>query len=230
MRGLCSAALGALAVFAVPPDARAAVITFSGLNNGVNTATDPHNTTTGNAIPSNYQPLMNAYPAPGGNTDGGNIGVTITYASSFVAAKASNNTVNDHTQMATATDSAQVNLYDNSQTTISLTFDKAVAVPSFWYAFFASGTYSGTFSAYTNAADTTPAATYTFGPSAKTSYAWAEETRFGDTPLRKLTFTRSAQYLQIDDITVVLAPEPGAAGVLAAGSAALLGLRRRRQA
>ena len=75
-----------VAAFTATP-AKAVLVTFSGLNNGITTATDPENTSTGTAIPSTYQPLLNAYPAPGGNTDGGNIGVTITYGNSFVAAR-----------------------------------------------------------------------------------------------------------------------------------------------
>jgi hypothetical protein len=219
------AASALLVSFAARPT-QAAVITFSGLNNGVNTATDPENTTTGQAIPSSYQPLMNAYPAPGGNTDGGNIGVTISYLNSFVAAKASNSGVNEHTHQVTPTDTANENLYDNGTNPITLTFDQQVSVPSFYYAFFGAATYSVTFSAYTNAADPTPVVTYNAGPTAVGSYAWTQVTQFGTTPIQKITFSRSAQYLQLDDITVNAVPEPSVLGLI--GGAAMFLLRRRR--
>src|SRR4051794_40174212 len=109
----CAAASAAAAGLVSAGRAGAVVISLSGLNNGVNNATDPENTTTGQAIPSNYQPLLNAYPAPGGGFDGGNIGVTISYTNSFVAAKASNASVNEHTHMVTPADTANENLYDN---------------------------------------------------------------------------------------------------------------------
>lgn len=224
-----AAVLAAVACGAATDRADAVVVTLSGLNNGVNTATDPNNTSTGQAIPVNYQPLLNAYPAPGGGVDGGNIGVTITYANSFVAAKATNATVNDHTQMATPSDNAQVNLYDNGANPITLTFSDAVTMPSFFYTFFATGTYSGTFSAFTNAADTTPVASFTFGPTSIGSYVWQEETRFGTTPMRKVTFSRSSQFLQLDDFTINPVPEPGALGLLGTAGLGLFARRRRRR-
>lgn len=223
-------AAAAVALLVPAGRARAVAVTFSGLNNGVNTATDPDNTTTGNAIPSTYQPLLNAYPAPGGNTDGGNIGVAITYANSFVACKTTNSGVNEHTHQITGSDTANENLYDNGTNPITLTFSQPVTIPSFDYAFFAAGSYSGTFSGFTNAADTTPAATYTFGPSSVGSYAWTEVTSFGSTPIQKVTFSRSAQYLQLDDLTinpVTPAPEPASLSLLAVASAGLLARRRR---
>ena len=93
--------------------------------------------------------------------------------------------------MVTASDTANENLYDNGTNPITLTFSQSVTMPSFWFAFFGAGSYSGTFSAYTNAADTTPVTSFNFGPSSFAAETWQEVTAFGTTPLQKVTFSRS---------------------------------------
>lgn len=226
------AAIAALGLGIAGSSARGALVTFSAMNNGVNTATDPESNSTGNVLPSNYQPLMNAYPAPGGNTDGANIGVTITWSNVFGANTATNSAVNDHTHQVTPTDTAQENAYDNGATTMTITFSSPVTLPNFYWAYYSgSGSATPSFAGYTNSTDATPAVSFTGTyPAAGGGYLWQQATGFGTTPVEKVTFSRGAgNYLQIDDLTINAAPEPATIGLLAVGAGLWL-VRRRRTA
>ncbi len=184
---------------------QAARITFSAFNNGVTSPTDPENTNTGAAVVSSYQPLLNAYPAPGGNVDGANIGRTITWGAGFFGANtASNPGVIDHTHLVTASDTGNHVAFDNGSATMTLTFDQPVSIPSFHYAYF-SGSAGAipTFQGFTRASDTLPVVTVRPTAYPGGAYVWSEITAFGNTPLQKVVFSKGeGNFLQLDDLTI----------------------------
>lgn len=223
------AAAGALAIFAYGAQpVRAALVTFSGLHNGINTATDPEDNTTPDPIPPGYQPLLNAYPAPGGNVDGANIGVTVTWAHADIAAQPFSG-VFDHTAMVSS-DNAEELMYGNGGT-IDVQFSHPVYIPSLYYANYSAGTYSITISGYTTIGDATPANSSTFpytesnGPN-NGGYDWKQYTGLAGTPITELKISGD-NYIQTDDYTINLAPEPATLGLIGLGTLGLC-LRRRR--
>lgn len=129
-----------IVTIAASKPATAALITFSGLNNGVNTTTDPGTTGQGTPVPSNYQPLLNAYTAPGGNVNGSNIGVTITWgtvAGNTSAALTPGTTTgsSDHTYSVNSTDTAGEDVYDSGNLSVTVFFSRPITLPSFFFAY-----------------------------------------------------------------------------------------------
>ncbi len=114
------------------PD-RTAIITFSGLYNGINPWTnlaELHR-----PIPQTYQPLL--VPSPKTNpVDGGNLQVTITWDKAFVSNHGLNPNVEDHTG-----DNSGVHhelgggvLFGISR--FSMSFSKPVEISSLWWTYY----------------------------------------------------------------------------------------------
>jgi hypothetical protein len=222
------AMLASVAALAAAAPSQAALVTFSGLHNGINTATDPENFNTGQPIPANYQPLLHAYPAPNSNTDGANIGVTITWNQASIAAQPFGG-VFDHTADV-STDNAEVLGYIDSADFL-VTFSQPVLIPSFFFANFnGGGPYGIRFQGFTNPGDATPA--YDSGPLTYNQasshpgggYDWIQETGLAGTLVQQIRFSGD-NYKQFDDFTIVV-PEPASLSLVGLGGLALL--RRRR--
>jgi hypothetical protein len=215
-------------------EVRAALITFSGLHNGITTATDPEDTSTSSFIPINYQPLQNAYPAPGGNVDGANLGVSITWGTAKVAEFPDNPGVNDHTHQVTPTDNANENLLDIPHSTITLTFSAPVTLPDLWFGYNSGPTsaplLNTSFSGFTLQSDSTPVVAFDQTYPGGGPIVWQEVTGFGTTPLEKITIITDSGntlggtdgYFQLDDITVSTVPEPASLAMLMTGGLASL--------
>ena len=223
-----------IVTIAASKPATAALITFSGLNNGVNTTTDPGTTGQGTPVPSNYQPLLNAYTAPGGNVNGSNIGVTITWgtvAGNTSAALTPGTTTgsSDHTYSVNSTDTAGEDVYDSGNLSVTVFFSRPITLPSFFFAYHQATAAPETamFKGYTLPGDTTPAVTFTGSYPGSTGLAWQQATGFGSTPLEQVTFLgNTVTQMQIDDLTVNVVPEPAGLSITCFAAVGLLACGR----
>jgi hypothetical protein len=197
--------------------AQAALITFSDLTT----------LSSGDLIPATYQPLENAYPVAGGNVDGANIGVTITWGTTNAPMAAAYSGTTDHTYSVNPSDTSGMNAYDDGNTTIQMTFSKPVTLPSFFFAYHDQPSpESPMFNGYTLPTDTTPKISFMGSYPGSTGLAWQQATGFGTTPVEKVTFSgNGAQQLQLDDMTINATPEPACVSVF---SLAAFGLLARR--
>jgi hypothetical protein len=183
---------------------KTAVITFSGLYNGIDPWTDF--TVVHRPLPQTYQPLM----APSPNThpvDGGNLGITIKWENAFVSNHGFNGNVKDHT----GDNTGQKNELGGAvlfgfPPFFSMTFSKPVEIPSlFWTYYFPNPAKKrGTISVYLNPNDTTPAKTVEINYPDQKAYVWREMKDFAGLAIAKISFQAGDGPigLNIDDITI----------------------------
>ncbi len=206
-----------LFVCALASNLHGALITFSELTNLTTDLTSP---------PAGYQPLENAYPTPGSNVDGANIGVGLTITG-LLTNFSNTAPALEHTQSVTPSDTAYADLFLLAANggTVTFTFTSPVDVPSLFYAFntlsMDSPVGPTTFNGYTHSGDMTPAISDTL--STHSASRWDEVTGLGTTPIEQLTIVTSGQYLQLDDFTVNAVPEPATLSLVMVGGLILLG-------
>ena len=204
MKKLVLLALAATALAPVSANA-ATVITFEASGNGQA------------PLPATYQPILNGY-----NGDGGALGVTITWGGTGTSNRATNGGVTDHTP---GTGGLGYVGYDYNEDSRTITFDRAVKLPSFFYANYNSGSFPITFTASLNG---NVVATITRTYVQPTGYTWIEETGLAGIALDSFTFS-GPQYKQLDDITVTAVPEPATWAMMLLGFGMVgFGLRSRR--
>ena len=183
---------------------KTAIITFSGLYNGIDPWTDF--TVVHRPLPQTYQPLM----APSPNThpvDGGNLGITIKWENAFVSNHGFNGNVKDHT----GDNTGQRNELGGAvlfgfPPFFSMTFSKPVEISSlFWTYYFPNpAKRGGTISVYLNPNDTTPAKIVEINYPDQKAYVWREIKDFAGLAISKISFEAGdgPVGLNIDDITV----------------------------
>ena len=176
--------------------ADAAVITFDASNNGQQ------------ALPASYQPLLAGYAG-----DGGALGVTIDWGGTWSSARAFNSGVTDHTPGSGGLGYVG---YDGGAATNLITFDKAVRLPSFFFANYSAGTFSIEFKGYTNVGDTSPVVDIVRTYNQPAGYTWIEETGLAGYNITAFSFT-GANFKQLDDITVTAVPEPASWALMVVG-------------
>lgn len=206
--------------------AHAALITFSGLT------PNPQ----GVPIPAAYQPLQTGYGSgdsylgagtgqPGSATDGGPLGVTITWDGlSSDSNPRVNGGVTDHTG-----DTAAEVGYDNGNglPAIDIKFSSLVTVPNLFYAYFNHG--ATTADQFVGLVGGVPVVTFTQAYPGG-AYNWQGVTGFGNTQVDEIQAHAqggAGQFLQLDDITVNAVPEPTSLGLLGLGAISLIARRRR---
>ena len=210
-------AFGAIVAACSVVSSQAALLTFGTLNNGVNTVNDPE-AAFFNPVPAEYQPLNTTYtPTAGSAQDGFNIGVTITWNNVLAA----NGGAYDHTG-----DTPKGVIFNTGGNTFSLSFNKPVAIPSFYFGLGADPGATATFNVYSDAAGTNLLRSSTVTYTAGTQYAPVLTTvTAGLNNIQDIVFISNSN-LTVDDITAV--PEPSTAIATAFGGLALLGVIIRR--
>lgn len=188
------------------------VITFSGLVNGIDSATDPELKAEG-AIPRSYQPLLSAMP----NTmpvDGGSLQVTIRWEGASASSFKFNRGVRDCSGDFTEDGGISKGGVMYGSKPFSLVFDQPVTLPSLFWAYYKkapTGALPGTISVFEKPTDTLPLKTVELVYTASKGYAWSEEKGFAGLAITKITFEPAGRALNIDDLTVASPVSGGAA-------------------
>ena len=187
-----------------------AVITFSGLWNGINPYTNY--AILHRPLPSTYQPLMEAEPFTK-PVDGGNLGIQIGWENALCSNHGLNRNVKDHTQDAvTNNETPNQELGGGimfAEPPLTMTFSKPVEIPSLFWTFYEPPTRpvlkNGTISVFRNITDTTPLKTVEVPYHDTKGYVWRQLTAFAGLKISKIVFDPRDQNtgLNIDDITVV---------------------------
>lgn len=191
-----------LSAFCLTARADTAVITFSSLFDGTVAANGAK--AQQRPLTQSYQPLMQVSP-DGKPADGGNLQVTITWDNAATSNPCANHLVSDHTGDNSGTDKEIAGGVLFGGAPFTMTFDKPVKIPSFFWTFYsgAGGTQEkGTVTVYTNATDTTPAKSIDITYGDAVGYIWREEKGLADLPITKIVFDPGGKALNIDDITV----------------------------
>lgn len=192
-------------------EARTAVITFSGLWNGIDSYTNY--SALHRPIPSSYQPLMEAEPFTK-PVDGGNFGIRIGWDTAQCSNHGLNFNVRDHTG-----DSMKNSKDPNHELgrgvmfalgPCVLTFSKRVEIPSLFWTFYESAKQpvveNGAISVFRDISDTTPLKSVEVPYHDKQGFVWRKLTSFEGLKVSKITFDPRGQNtgLNIDDISIRL--------------------------
>ena len=195
---------------AAAAEPQTAVITFSGLWNGINPYTNY--AILHRPLPSTYQPLMEAEPFTK-PVDGGNLGIQIGWENALCSNHGLNRNVKDHTRDAvTNNETPNQELGGGimfAEPPLTMTFSKPVEIPSLFWTFYEPPTRpvlkNGTISVFRNITDTTPLKTVEVPYHDTKGYVWRQLTAFAGLKISKIVFDPRDQNtgLNIDDITVV---------------------------
>jgi len=190
-----------------------AVITFSGLWNGV----DPYTNyaVLHRSLPASYQPLMKAEPFTK-PVDGGDLGIHIDWTNPLCSNHGLNANVHDHTGDARPTNDGTHHEFGGgilfAEPPCTMTFSQPVEIPSLYWTFYVAPTSpvlkNGTISVYRRATDTTPLKTVEVPYHDTRGYVWRKMTAFAGLTISKIVFDPRGQDtgLNIDDITVRAVP------------------------
>lgn len=182
-----------------------AVISFSGLVNGVNSAKDPE-LTSQMAIPQSYQPLLNLFT----NTnpaDGGPIGVEINWEGANFSCPKFNAGVKDYSGDYTI-DGAPSNggvMFSNAS--FSMIFNKPIDLDGFVWTYYgrvAAGAEPGSISVYAKVTDAIPLKVIKLVYPDDKGYIWREDKSFAGIAITKIVFVPSGGALNIDDLAIRL--------------------------
>lgn len=205
---------------AVASEPQTAVITFSGLWNGLNPYTNY--AILHRPMPSTYQPLMEAEPFTK-PVDGGDFGIRIGWNNAHCSNHGLNQNVKDHTGDAVKTnDPSNPELGGGimfAEGPCTMTFSEPVEVPSLFWTFYEPATRpvlkNGTIAVFRNVADATPLKSVEVPYHDAQGYVWRQLTAFAGLKISKIVFDPRDQDtgLNIDDITVLIndVPQPSPA-------------------
>ena len=186
-----------------------ALITFSGLWNGVNPYTNY--TVVHRPMPSDYQPLMGAEPFTK-PVDGADFDIQIGWDTAQCSNHGLNASVRDHTGDAVPAGKGSSGelgggvMFALGPTTV--TFSRAVEIPSLFWTFYESATQpvtsNGTISVFRNIDDAEPVKSVEVPYRDERGYVWRELTAFAGLKISKIRFDPRGQNtgLNIDDITI----------------------------
>jgi len=189
--------------------ARTALITFSGLWNGV----DPYTNYAAlhRPMPSTYQPLMDVEPFTK-PADGGNFGIRIGWGTAQCSNHGLNHSVLDHTRDATPDGKISGHELGGgvmfALESCSITLSKPVEIPSLYWTFYEAPTgpvlNNGTISVFQNVSDTTPLKSVEVPYHDTKGFVWRKLTAFAGLKVTKIVFNPRGQNtgLNIDDIAV----------------------------
>lgn len=190
---------------------RTAVITFSGLWNGVNPYTNY--AVLHRPLPSTYQPLMAAEPFTK-PVDGSDFGIQIGWNNALCSNHGLNRNVKDHTRDAvTKSEKPNQELGGGimfAERPLTMTFSKPVEIPSLYWTFYEPATRpvvnNGTIAVFQNVSDTTPLKSVEVPYQDAQGYVWRQMTAFAGLKISKIVFDPRGQGtgLNIDDITVLI--------------------------
>lgn len=188
-----------------------AVITFSGLWNGLNPYTNY--AVLHRPLPSTYQPLMAVEPLTK-PVDGGNFGIRIGWDNALCSNHGLNQNVRDHTRDAAKSNEASSRELGGAilfaERPCTMTFSKPIEIPSLFWTFYEPATRpvlkNGTIAVFRNMDDTTPLKTVEVPYHDAEGYVWREITDFAGLKISKIVFDPRGQDtgLNIDDITVLI--------------------------
>ncbi len=196
---------------AAAAEPRTAVITFSGLWNGVNPYTNY--AVLHRPLPSTYQPLMQAEPFTK-PADGGNFGIRIGWDNALCSNHGLNQNVKDHTGDAVTSNDRSIRELGGgimfAEGPCTMTFSKPIEIPSLFWTFYEPATRpvlnNGTIAVFRNVGDTTPLKSVEVPYHDTQGYVWRQMTAFAGLKISKIVFDPRDQDtgLNIDDITVVM--------------------------
>lgn len=196
---------------AVASETQTAVITFSGLWNGLNPYTNY--TVLHRPLPPTYQPLMEAEPFTK-PVDGGSFGIRIGWDNAHCSNHGLNQNVKDHTGDAvTNNDPSNPELGGGimfAEGPCTMTFSKPIEIPSLFWTFYEPATRpvpkNGTIAVFRNVGDTTPLKSVEVPYHDAQGYVWRQLTDFAGLKISKIVFDPRDQDtgLNIDDITVLV--------------------------
>ena len=186
-----------------------AVITFSGLWNGIQPYTNY--AVLHRPLPSTYQPLMEAEPFTK-PVDGGNLGIRIDWTNALCSNHGLNRNVKDHSRDATVSNDGSGHELGGgimfAERPCTMAFSKPVEIPSLFWTFYEPRKHpvlkNGTIAVYRNATDSTPLKSVEVPYSDPQGYVWREITAFAGLTISKIVFDPGGQDtgLNIDDITI----------------------------
>jgi hypothetical protein len=196
---------------AVASEPKMAVITFSGLWNGINPYTNY--AVLHRPLPSTYQPLMEAEPFTK-PVDGANFGIRIGWDNAHCSNHGLNRNVKDHTGDAvTNNGSSNQELGGGimfAEGPCTMTFSRPIEIPSLFWTFYEPATQpvlkNGTIAVFRNVDDTTPLKSVEVPYHDSQGYVWRQMTSFAGLKISKIVFDPRDQDtgLNIDDITVLI--------------------------
>jgi hypothetical protein len=194
---------------ALASEPQSAVITFSGLWNGVSPYTDV--TDLHRPMPSTYQPLVASeqHTKP---SDGGNLGIQIVWEHLYTSNHGLNGNVKDHTGDALIVSETPHHEVGGGVMFAlgpsSMIFSKPVEIPSLYWTFYEAPTQPvlsvGTISVFRNVKDQTPLKSVEVPYNESHGYVWFRLAGFAGLKISKIVFDPRGQGtgLNIDDITV----------------------------
>jgi hypothetical protein len=213
-RRTATAALAALwwssTLFATAaPAPQTAVITFSGLWNGIHPYTNY--AILHRPLPSTYQPLMEAQPLTR-PVDGGDLGIRIDWINALCSNHGLNRNVEDHTRDTTGSNEGSKHELGGgilfAEKPCTMAFSKPVEIPSFFWTFYEPAAHpvlkNGTIAVFRSATDTKPLKTVEVPYHDAKGYVWRKITAFAGLKISKIVFDPGGQDtgLNIDDITI----------------------------
>ena len=188
-----------------------AVITFSGLWNGINPYTNF--AVLHRPLPSSYQPLMKAEPFTK-PVDGGNFGIQIGWDNAKCSNHGLNQNVKDHTRDAVPTNDPSIREFGGgimfAEGPCTMTFSRPIEIPSLFWTFYEPAIRpvpkNGTIAVFRNVADITPLKSVEVPYHDAQGYVWRQLTAFAGLKISKIVFDPRDQNtgLNIDDITVLV--------------------------
>lgn len=196
---------------AAAAEPKTAVITFSGLWNGLNPYTNF--AVLHRPLPSSYQPLMKAEPFTK-PVDGGNFGIQIEWDNAHCSNHGLNKNVKDHTGDAVTSNDSSIRELGGgimfAEGPCTMTFSRPIEIPSLFWTFYEPATRpvlkNGTIAVFRNVDDTTPLKSVEVPYHDTQGYVWRHLTIFAGLKISKIVFDPRDQDtgLNIDDITVVM--------------------------
>jgi hypothetical protein len=177
---------------------KTAVITFSGLSNGIHPYTNY--AILHRPLPSTYQPLMEAEPFTK-PVDGGNLGIRIEWSNALCSNHGLNRNVRDHTGDTTGNNEGSDHERGGgimfAERPCTMTFSQAVEIPSLFWTFYEPPAHpvlkKGTIAVFRTVTDTKPLKSVEVPYQDAKGYVWRQITAFAGLAISKIIFDSGGQ-------------------------------------